>query len=204
MKKIGAHNTMTYLEPTKWWGKLVKWFYRCQKLSLIEQLKGGLRVFDLRTRQNKEGNWIFAHGLVEFKGLNLFEALLILNTYKCKVRLIWEVNRDTNAQEIKAFWELCEYIRKKYPNITFFEGRRKWDWRMIYNFFREDGNPDGQPEGSLTTDQFVGSMESAFIGQVCPELWTWLNRKKTRKMAEESTAEIVLLDFIKDGEFSKK
>lgn len=192
--KIGSHNSMTYAEPVHGYFKLFRWAYRCQKLDIIHQLKANVRTFDIRVRQNKTGLWVFAHGVVEFKP-DVFEILDILNTYECRVRLIWEIDE---FHESKPFIDFCKKIEEMYPNIAFFEGRSKYDWVCVYNFnLNKDGNP------SLDTDQFVGSMMS-WWGKFMPIVWHYFNKEKSRNLAKTSNKSVVLLDFIEEGEIEVK
>lgn len=68
MKKIlGAHNANTYLKPRKWWMRLINFTSKCQKLTIYEQFKHGVRYFDFRIRYDKKlGMFINCHGLVEY------------------------------------------------------------------------------------------------------------------------------------------
>lgn len=68
MKKIlGAHNANTYLEPRKWWMKLINFTSKCQKLTINEQCEHGVRYFDFRIRYDKELElFLNCHGLVEY------------------------------------------------------------------------------------------------------------------------------------------
>lgn len=66
-KILGAHNANTYLRPRKWWMKLIKFTSKCQKLTINDQFKHGVRYFDLRIRYDKKlGMFINCHGLVEY------------------------------------------------------------------------------------------------------------------------------------------
>lgn len=66
-KILGAHNANTYLEPRKWWMRLINFTSKCQKLTINDQFKHGVRYFDLRIRYDKKfGMFINCHGLVEY------------------------------------------------------------------------------------------------------------------------------------------
>lgn len=66
-KILGAHNANTYLEPRKWWMRLINFTSKCQKLTIYEQFKHGVRYFDFRIRYDKKfGMFINCHGLVEY------------------------------------------------------------------------------------------------------------------------------------------
>lgn len=192
-KKIGSHNTMTYLSPRKWWMWLFRFAVKCQSLNLIEQLKAGLRTFDFRIRKS-DGEWVFAHGLAEFKGMSPMDALTIVNGYaKCRVRLMWEVKNEDDPEEGKEFVSLCEKAEHTFKNITFFGGTSIATWKNWYNF-HPYGKDDDRWE--FSTDQFVSSLSSFEICGAWPWLYTTLFRKKLRKKAEESEKDVVLLDFI--------
>lgn len=200
MKKIGTHNSMSYLKPAKWWMWLGRFMAKCQSLSLTDQLKGGIRIFDLRIRKNDKGNWCFAHGLIEFKDMDPMGALTMINGYaKCKVRLMWETKSEDNPQEGKEFVQFCQKAEATFKNITFFGGTSISTWKNWYNF-----HPYGKddPRWEFTTDQFVSSLSSFELCGLWPWLYTTLLRKKLRKKAEESTKDVVLLDFITNDELA--
>lgn len=84
MKKIlGAHNANTYMNPRKWWMKLINFTSKCQKLSIDEQFEHGVRYFDFRIRYDKEsGLFLNCHGLVEYTD-SVNQVVLLLSIFAC-------------------------------------------------------------------------------------------------------------------------
>lgn len=148
MRMIGTHNTMSYLPPKRWWMRPLRVFARCQRKTLTEQIAAGVRVFDLRV-YNEGGHWCFAHGLMKFKGAELYGTLAAIPA-ESVVRVILERCHDDSI----AFRDLCAWLEGHSRNLTFIGGRRKRDWALLYDF---KGNRD-YPEYMI--HQHVGSMAS--------------------------------------------
>lgn len=207
--KIGTHNSMTYLKPSKWWLWLFRFAYKCQSLTIEEQLANGIRIFDLRIRLNKKGEWIFAHGLAEFKGISPIDTLNLINNFakekneKYKVRLMWETKDTDNEEEAKIFTDLCFLVETTFTNIQFFGGTSIATWKNWYNFHPYGDNPEKRECWEYKTEQFVSSLSSFGVAAIWPWLYTTILKKKLRKKAAESQAEIVLLDFISKKELTK-
>ena len=191
MAILGSHNSMTYLPPKLWLMRLFSLIWRCQKHDVKYQYSEGVRCFDLRVR-NVNGKWIFAHGIISLKGVELIDVLNYLNTKAVihneiiYIRLILETRKPDIHQE-HIFRELCEELENRYyGTLKFFEARRKFDWLQLYDF-------DGfYPY----TAQYVGSMKSLY-GKVCPWLYWKLNNSKNKQMLNElSDDTIALYDFI--------
>lgn len=147
---IGTHNSMTYLRPKQWWGYLFIPFWRCQNKTIREQWDAGVRCFDLRITFEKYGKPVFAHGIVKLKGdvYNTIYNIRHLSNIKNEqvyVRLVCECKSD-NENIAALFKTLCFRI-DKFTKAIPFEGRRKGDWKLLYDF---------QYKPKL--NQFVGSM----------------------------------------------
>ena len=63
---ICSHNSMTYLPLKNWWLKPLNWIARCQNKDIIDQLKSGVGMIDIRVSLNKNYHWIFKHGLIRY------------------------------------------------------------------------------------------------------------------------------------------
>lgn len=184
---LGSHNSMTYLKPKKWYMYPFQFMARCQSKSIEEQYeKYDIRVFDLRISYDINCNIEFRHGLIAYKG-DVKKTLEYLNSRKTKVyvRLLLEVGeyaQDLEKQEW-MFTLSCEEFEKNYPNIKFFCGRRKFDWKEVYKFkFKE---PD--------IIQKVSSMQ----GSKLDDLWPWLYAKlNNRKSLREIDKGWLFLDFV--------
>lgn len=177
---------MSYLPPKKWYLYPFKFMAKCQNCSIEEQYKLGARMFDLRVRYDKNNMPEFRHGSMAFKG-NVENVLQYLNSTKAKtyVRLLLEVNnnKDLNRQEL-LFSIDCSKWENTYKGITFFCGRRKFDWKQVYKFKADD----------IKVIQKVSSMTGTVLDDWCPWLYAKLFNKKNYK--EWDSKNWLLLDFI--------
>ena len=91
-------------------------------------------------------------------------------------------------EECDEFAKMCENIEQTYPNITFFGGNRKGDWKKLYQFkdksFTDDNN-----------NQWVSSMapDARWYEKVCPRLYAMRKNKSNKQQAKELTN---LYDFV--------
>lgn len=145
---IGTHNSLTYLPVKHWWMKPFNFVSKCQNKDILQQLANGVQIFDFRCRPSRKNplEFIFAHGSMVYNlsMLEFFGILEILNrdTGPIYVRIMYESAfldkyRDTTEQE-NSFYTLCRLIQNIYKNITFFGGRRKYDWKLLYDFKTEE------------------------------------------------------------------
>ena len=115
--KVGSHDTMTYLEPKKWWLKPFKFIAKCQSKTIEEQYNDyGIRLFDLRISYDPKTNELeFRHGAMAFKG-DVLKTLEWLNSRdeKVYVRLILE-NTTRKAYDELIFPYDCMKFEKNYP-----------------------------------------------------------------------------------------
>lgn len=197
---IGSHDSMTYLPVKQWYYKPFKWMAKCQSKNLEEQFVDyGVRLFDFRVRFDGTEP-VMAHGPIVFKGdirdyleyLDLSAELGCENVY---VRLLLESNKPMKDQETQEllFQEFCEYCIHKYPNLTFFGGRRKYDWKIIYEF-KDD--PQLNDLYSSTTNIFGLSKDhwTAKIDDLWPWLYAKLHNKKNYNKCND--AGILFIDFV--------
>lgn len=179
---LGSHNTLTYSKPRKWYMKLFAWTARCQSKKLVEQYNTGARLFDFRFVFNNEEP-IIAHGFMEFDitALQLDYIFMFLDVKSkreiCWVRIINEQNKNKDI-----FIKFCETIKHKYPNIKFYGGRNKKDWRVLYDFGY------GEPKvidkySSQNNDVFKGKHNGS--GWYWDDLWPWLYAKLNNKKWKE-------------------
>ena len=59
--------------------RLFSLIWRCQKHDLKRQYLEGVRCFDLRVR-HVNNKWVFAHGIITLKDVELIDVLNYLNT----------------------------------------------------------------------------------------------------------------------------
>lgn len=185
--KLGTHNSMSYLKPKYWFMYPFRFIAKCQNMTIDEQLDAGIRMFDLRISYNIDLIPQFKHGLIAFRG-NVESILNHLNNFKepIYVRFILEVNSTDQDLYIKEkYFEIdCKRWEHIYPNLKFFCGRRKYDWKQLYKFKLDD----------LNIDQYVSSMQKIGIFKVWPWLYAKLYNKKNIK--ETNDQKWSLFDFI--------
>ena len=104
---IGSHNSMSYLPPQRWLWRLFAPFWRCQDKTIEEQIKAGVRYFDIRVVWDRKlYSWQFAHGLVRFGwtrrdnlAVGLTPILTLLEAHGCLYRIVLE--RGTEYDEAR-------------------------------------------------------------------------------------------------------
>lgn len=184
--KIGTHDSMTYLEPKKWWMKPFHFMARCQKVDIKEQYKLGARMFDLRIHYDKDGILEFRHGFMSFKG-DVEKVLEYLNSRRTKsyIRLILEVNKSNNLikQEL-LFKHDCRKWEEKYKKLVFFCGRRKFDWKQVYEF--------------KTKEPVINQLVSSMTWKIWDDWFPWIYAKLMNKknLAKYDSKDWLLIDFI--------
>lgn len=189
---IGTHNSWTYLRPTKWWMRLLRWSGQCQTLSIKEQLARGVRCFDLRIR-HRNGEVVVAHGLIEYD-ISLHELVENLEAIDraggCYVRLLHEVrtNRQWKRSGTDSFGDFCEWARCRFDNITFFGGRNLYNWEREYNF--------GTDEPTIE-DAYGSVRRKHTVYALWPKLYA--KRYNGKEYALTTNKDIKLMDFIEIG-----
>lgn len=193
--KLASHNSWSYAKP-QWY--IPPFMIRCQKLTVREQYAAGVRMFDLRLKSNNY-RWKAAHGMALFGDGYMADLDYLNGQGDCYVRVLLEYNKKPKDYETICilFYQECHYMKKKFPNITFFGGQRKWDWEYVFYF----GNPypDIIDRYSSTTSLFPSGIK--FL-KFIDDLWPWLYAKlRNRKSVKEYIAKgyfdkWLMLDFI--------
>ena len=159
-------------------------FSKCQSKDVYQQLAYGARIFDIRVSFDDD-NLIFKHGLVTYDySQNDFDEFMdILDFLDGKyVRLILEDTKYVQGNKI-LFYDLCEELKNKYPDVTFFGGYRKYDWELLYDF-----------ENNIEVEQWCSSMRS--LG-VFPRLYSFfMNKKHLTKDIPNSESKYHIIDFL--------
>lgn len=187
MFEIGSHDTMTYLPPKKWYIYPFRWIAQCQSKTLKYQFELGVRYFDIRVRYTKDGIPEFAHGLISYKG-DVVNTLKELNDYgdETQVRLILEFNKEPKDIEFQeeCFRKDCKRWVRRFKNLKFHCGRRKYDWEIVYHFKNKE------PE----LDQQVSSMQGSKLDDIFP---FWYALTHNEDAVEKGTdKKYLLLDFL--------
>lgn len=185
--KLASHDSMTYLQPKQWYLYPFRFMARCQSKSIEEQYeKYGIRYFDLRVRYTDLGEIEFAHGLMSFKG-DVRKVLDYLNSFNEEVwvRFLLEItDNDLVVFQEENFIRDCEMFELLFPNLKFHNGRRKFDWKVVYKFKNEEP----------TLDQKVSSMTWKIFDDWCPWFYAKLMNKKN--LANGTDKDYLMLDFL--------
>lgn len=188
--KLGTHNSMSYLKPLKWWYKPFHFMSKCQEVCFREQYeKHNARYFDLRIRQDKDGQWYFAHGQSLFKGETIDSVLYYLNGKQdVAVRIVLEMTKRDHNKEVD-FVELCERVVKDYPNIFYFHFYTKADWSILMKSPNDDG--------STPIPQIYEACSST-TGNILDDWWPWLYARKYNKdnFRQGTKYDFLVFDFI--------
>ena len=183
--KLASHDSMTYSKPKKWYMYPFQFFARCQSKTIEEQYEDyGIRYFDLRIKFDEMGCPEFAHGLMTYKE-DVHRILHYLNDKgeEVQIRLLLETHKEDDLQEL-YFVCFCETCQKNFDNLKFHCGRRKFDWKQLYDF--------KNPEPSL--DQKVSSMTWKIWDDWCPYFYA---KHMNKKNIEEGTdKDYLMLDFL--------
>lgn len=115
----GTHNSATYANVV-WWQYPFKWLSnltsKCQNLSISEQLKKNVKVFNFQVAYYKK-NWYISHGLFIYN-ITLLEILKILKRESNENnKLYFQLYLDKNfilGQNIERFKVLKALIESKY------------------------------------------------------------------------------------------
>lgn len=139
---LGSHNSCTYLPCKHWWMYLINWAAKCQSKTLSEQFHAGVRYFDIRVKWNeKDKEWVLAHGLVEYKGklnriLETLNSLAVFYNEDIYVRFLIEYNKipDDEATKIINLKAYVGNARGRFPRLTYHLIETKWDEKVIEEY----------------------------------------------------------------------
>lgn len=215
MKLLGSHNSLTYLKPKKWYLKPLAFMAKCQGVDYRSQYQEhNIRLFDLRICFNKKNALEVRHGMMvyDISENGVLEFINFLNTKgDCYVRIILEEN---NIQKKKSyakkseecFIAYCEFLEKSFPDVKFFCGRRKYDWKCLYQF---KNNEVPMLDMYSSTTRLIGNAHyNNFFSKFkniaddwFPAIYAKTHNKKNykefmEKEDKESEVECLLFDFV--------
>lgn len=200
---IGTHNSLTYLTPKKWWQKLIGFTAKCQAVNYEEQYRLGARVFDVRLWYDDDFKVEIRHGRITYIGgyTVLYDMFDFLDNKKdCYARLICEEDSFAKKDPLASikehyFMDECHAFETLFPNIKFFGGNRKYDWKVLYNFKNKDV-PTLVDRYSSTTSLFKSDKKwLAILDDLCPILYAKLKNKTLIKEHNDKDG-YLFIDFI--------
>ena len=202
---IGTHNSLTYLTPKTWWGKLLKFTARCQSIDYEKQYELGARVFDVRLWYDDDFKIEIRHGRIAYRGgfTVLYDMFHFLDNKKdCYVRLICEEDSFAKKSPLvsikeRYFMDECHSFEIQFPNIKFFGGYRKYDEHVLYKFENTD-IPKLIDRYSSTTSLFKSDNKFLrILDDLCPILYAKLkNHTNREKHLASGSKDYLFIDFI--------
>jgi len=199
---LASRNSMTYLKPIGFIGRLANIFNRCQSRSYEEQYERGVRVFDIRISfKDNNRNVIFRNGRTAYYTFSFFEVIHFFNKkMDCTVRLSLD---STNAVDPdfqrSRFLEVCNYIEEIYPFVKFCGGTRLSNDECLYLFKHEHENGTSRQidiffDGTSRWNKFCGWCRKS-LRAICPRLHAWLfNNYYIQRFSDQDG--LLILDFV--------
>ena len=118
--KLGTHNSGTYSNIV-WWQKPFKWLSnltsKCQNLTIQEQLKNNVRIFNFQVVYYKN-NWYISHGLFIYN-ITLLDILKEIKDYNTDDDIYIQLILDNNfiiKNNVEQFKVLIALITSKYTS----------------------------------------------------------------------------------------
>lgn len=193
---LGSHNSLSFLKPKKWWMKLFNFYYQTQNKNLVEQIKSGVHMFDIRVRFTNDGRVIICHNSWEYKHSFDIEDFvnIILDTIrihkiddeKYYIRLVLEISDTRLGQEL-MFIDLGNCFKNKTDdNIVIFGGQRKWDWERVIITI---------PDLFVACPVSTMDKRCRWYEKFCPRLFAKRMNERNMKLWKDQQC-IVAFDFI--------
>lgn len=184
---LASHNSFTHL-PVKWYMGPFNFMSRCQSKTVKEQFEDyGVRIFDMRVSFDKEGIPHIKHGFMDYGVVNNLTLEWLdekAKSEKVYIRVILEKSKWNCTEEQESlFSTYCAHLEGTYRNILFTEGRRKYDWKQLFQF--KNSTP------SMEAD--FASVKGGLLNDLWPRLYA---RKHNRKAIENCKAKYLMLDFV--------
>lgn len=116
INKIGTNNSLSGYPLLKWWHFLLRWFYDCQTLDLMEQYSYGVRYFDLCFK-NYNGVWYGSHKKMLFK-VTLDSAISLLRGLASKQDpILFRIVCESNCSSPELLASVNALIQDVDPEI---------------------------------------------------------------------------------------
>ena len=148
---IATHNTLTYNNATNPLVQMCGRWWRCQNLSVEEQIKAGAGYLDIRVRYTMTGKVLIAHGIATMRGLKfrtIEELCQWLDKFGAMYRIILERGgefdrgyfiadiKEAAAKHPLLMWAVVKegweevYVAQNHPRIV--DLCLHWNSRLLF------------------------------------------------------------------------
>lgn len=189
--KLASHNTLSYLNPKRYYLRPFKFLARCQSKTIEEQYNNyGIRFFDFRVSFNKDNKVIFKHGLFEYKSDKTIDDYLTFlqdQQEPVVVRILLEEFKNNGHEEL--FSELCSRLETTYSKIKFCGGTYKRG-KKVYSFKTYNDIKYIELHSSVT-DTY------GFFDEFFPWIYAKLNNKiNIYELKDTKDYNYLMIDFV--------
>jgi hypothetical protein len=178
---------------------MFNWFAKCQSLNILQQYNKGARMFDMRIKFKVDLKaWdkpYFSHGLTTYRQdintvLTDLNSLAKTDDTKIVIRLMLEEYYDDHDNYNETYFvSFCKAVQFKYPNIEFYGGYRKWDFKQLYDFKSSISEYDIDQNHSSWV-----SSKNKRTWCIIPWVYAKLNNKKIVKQGTDK--KYLMIDFV--------
>ena len=209
--KLASHNSLSYAEPQRWWGKLINFTSKCQSMDVIGQYEYGVRLFDIRIRREYFGvsrnhDVKSAHGLITYF-IYVTEVLAWLNEKSTKddpvyIQLNLENKKTEEDRDYSWFKNFFKECSKRYSNLIFCGGYVKHPWHKIIDC--EDPTID-QKNWEFMDFTWQPTMKEKIkrffvnLFHFSPKYWAKKNNQEYKSTG--TSTDFLMLDYIQYGRF---
>lgn len=195
VKYLGTHNSGTSSKLV-WWQRPLAWLLhltsRCQTLSIEEQLKNNVRLFNLQITRYKN-NWVFSHGMCIYE-TKIEDTITIMKKYATLESPIYlQIYLDKNfllGQNKEAFRQFIQHLNSRLSLVpifiisTWIEGtEEKWSCNMGISISEH-----------YWTQSWSKANAKSWIDYIpLPKRHA---KKYNKKYIEENKADYLMLDFV--------
>ena len=142
MKKLGAHNAVTG-ESGSFFSIFITPFACCQRKTLLEQYRSGVRLFDIRLKRHNDTLYCY-HGIwrTSSSAQDVLRPLLENINDTTYFELTFE-GSNPSENDIYVIKKLADWIRSVSSNAIVTRINRKTPWEAIETFYPLEYSGDG-------------------------------------------------------------